>query len=44
MTYDIVRSYDHYTIYINNKFYCTADTISEATKEVEEYIKDGAKN
>lgn len=44
MTYNIVRSNGHFMVYINNKFYCTADTIREATKEVEDYMKDGVQN
>lgn len=44
MTYNIVRSYGHYNVYINDKFYCSADTVREATKEVEDYIKEGVQN
>lgn len=44
MTYNIVKYCGHYNVFINNKFYCSADTIREATKEVEEYIKEGVKN
>ena len=33
----IVHSYGHYLVYINDEFYCTADTEAEAISEIEEY-------
>lgn len=35
--YSIVPVYRHYEIYINGKFYCTADDLKEAAREVEDY-------
>jgi hypothetical protein len=32
----IVRDRDHYVVYINGKFYCTADTYREAVQELEQ--------
>lgn len=39
MSYRIVPHYGHYQVYINGKFFCSADTIAEAVKEVESYYK-----
>lgn len=35
MDYEIVREQDHYKVYIDGEFYCTADTVSEAAHEIE---------
>lgn len=32
--YDIIPNHGHYDVYINEKFYCSADTMPEAIKEV----------
>ena len=37
MTYNIINRAGHYEVYINGDFYCSADTIIEATKEIEKY-------
>jgi hypothetical protein len=37
MSYRIVNVRGHYEIYINGKFYCSADNMTEATKEIERY-------
>ena len=37
MNWKIVHNKDHYNVYINGKFYCSADTFEEAVKELEEY-------
>lgn len=39
MKYSIAPVYDHYEVYINGKFYCSADTWFEAVREIEEYQK-----
>lgn len=39
MSYKIVPYYGHYMVYINGKFFCSADTMSEAVKEVENFCK-----
>lgn len=44
MTYKIVKSYGHYNVFINNRFYCSADSVREATKEVEEYMRESVEN
>ena len=31
---DIKRDREHYVVYIDGEFYCTADTYAEALKEV----------
>ena len=41
MSYKIIPKYGHYEVHINGKFYCSADTFSEAVKEVEDYAKTG---
>lgn len=33
--FNIIHVNDHYEIYIDGKFYCSTDTITEATKEIE---------
>lgn len=38
--YEIVRNKNHYDVYINGVFYCSADNIHEAAQEVEEYEED----
>lgn len=40
MRYDIKRDREHYVVYINGEFYCTADKQNEAAKEIEEYMKE----
>ena len=38
MTYKIQPMRGHFVVYINGKFYCTADNWIEATREVEDYV------
>ena len=40
---EIKRGYNgvHY-VYVNNKFYCSADNINEAEDEVNKYIKENS--
>lgn len=33
----IKRNHDHYELYINGRFYCSADTYAEAAHELELY-------
>ena len=40
MTYKITPVNGHYEIYINGNFYCTADTFSEAVREIEDYKRE----
>lgn len=40
MSYRIVPTRGHYEIYINGKFYCSADNMMEAVKEIEEYRRE----
>ena len=40
--YDITLSGGHYEVYIDGKFYCSADSAQEAAREVEEYEKEHA--
>ena len=41
MTYEIKPNKGHFVVYINGEFYCTADNMREAAKDVEEYFKKG---
>ena len=36
---DIKRDRDHFVVYINGNFYCTADSYDEAIEEVKNYEK-----
>lgn len=36
----IVRNNGHWEVYIDGKFYCSADSRSEAEKEYQGYMKD----
>ena len=38
--YKIVHNNGHYDVYINGKFYCSADTIPEAINDVEKAGKE----
>jgi hypothetical protein len=37
MNYKIVAVRGHYEVYINGKFYCSADTPEEAVRDIEDY-------
>ena len=37
MTTEIIAVHGHYEVYIDDKFYCSADTSDEAEKEIEDY-------
>lgn len=39
MTYKIKPDRGHFLVYIDGKFYCSADTMSEAIKEIKKYNK-----
>ena len=41
MTYKIKRVREHFEVYIDDKFYCSADDQKEAAKEIEDYFKGG---
>lgn len=34
MGYKIIEKHGHYEVYIDGKFFCSADTITEAIQEV----------
>ena len=38
--YKIVSVQGHYNVFINGKFYCSADTYYEAESEIKEYINE----
>lgn len=38
--YHIVRDREHYVVYIDGVFFCTADKIKEAAEEVEAYLAE----
>lgn len=40
MRISITPVYDHFEVYINGRFYCSADTWIEAVREIEEYKKE----
>ena len=44
MEIDIKRNHEHFDVYIDGKFYCTADNETEAAIEVQEYYKNGSEN
>ena len=35
MDYQIIPKAEHYEVYIDGEFYCSADTYNEAAKEIE---------
>ena len=39
-TYNIIPKNGHYEVYINGKYYCTADSISEAEYEIRNADKE----
>ena len=39
MSYKIIPVRDHFEIYINGKFYCSADSIKEVEMELRQYYK-----
>lgn len=39
MSYKIIPVRGHFEVYINGKFYCSADKISEAEAEIRNYSK-----
>ena len=40
MTYKIKPNYGHFVVYIDGRFFCTADNEKEAEEEIEEYAKE----
>lgn len=40
MSYRIIPARGYYEVYINGRFYCSADNIKEAEKEIETYRKE----
>ena len=38
--YKIISKNGHYEVYVNDKFYCSADTIIEATRELESMVEE----
>ena len=40
MTCKIERKREHFEVYIDGKFYCSADSVTEAEKEIQEYISE----
>jgi hypothetical protein len=44
MDFEILHEDGHYNLYIKGKFYCSADKISEAVEEYQEYMKGGNVN
>ena len=39
MSYSIVPYYGHFHVYIDGVFFCSADTMPEAIREVEKYYR-----
>lgn len=37
MDYEVKRVHEHFEIYINGEFYCTADNMAEVREEIENY-------
>lgn len=40
MPFDIVHKHGHVELYINGKFYCSADTTAEAMREYNQYVEE----
>ena len=40
MTYKIKRQHEHFEVYINGQFYCSADNEREAAMEIENYASE----
>lgn len=38
--YQIISKNGHYEVYVNGKFYCSADTIIEAARELESMVEE----
>lgn len=38
MNYEVKQVHGHYEIYINGKFYCTADNMTEVEEELEKAL------
>lgn len=38
MSYEIINKNGHYEVYIGGQFYCAADSMTEAAKELDAYI------
>lgn len=38
--YEIKHVKDHYEVYINGEFYCSADNMIEAANEITQYIEE----
>lgn len=34
-SYEVIRSNGHYEVFVNGKFFCSADSYVEAVKEIE---------
>lgn len=41
--FEICHEREHYVVYINGVFYCSADTYGEATNEIEMYKRGGVR-
>lgn len=40
MDFDIIYNHGHIDLYINGKFYCSVDKVSEAIEEYNNYMKE----
>lgn len=38
-TFKVVHEHGHYAVYKDDHFYCSADTVEEALKDIETYEK-----
>lgn len=44
MTFQIISKHGHVELYINGTFYCSADTVSEAVEEYNNYMERRSHN
>ena len=44
MNVDIKRNHEHFDVYIDGKFYCSADDEREAAIEIQNYFKNGSES
>ena len=40
MKVEVRRTFDHYTVYIDGEFYCTAENRREADEEIKAYMEE----
>lgn len=44
MNIEIRKRMEHYEVYVDNQFYCSADTLHEAEQDVEEIVRENSED